>query len=76
MTWNAPESFRVRASDEAKGLPRVVSAELGLDWPGRAGLLAELCVERPGRSAVGGADLLLTFLDGAGEGGRHGLGVH
>ena len=29
---------RVRAGDEAHGLPRDVGAELGLDWPGPAGL--------------------------------------
>ena len=35
-----------------------------------------LRVEGPGRSVVGGADLLLSFLDGVGEGGRRGLRVH
>ena len=28
--------LRVRAGDEAQGLPRFVIVELGLDWPGRA----------------------------------------
>ena len=30
--------LRVRADDEAQGLPRAVGAELGFDWLGRARL--------------------------------------
>ena len=30
--------LRVRAGDEAQGLPRVAGVEIGLDWPGRARL--------------------------------------
>ena len=33
-----PGQLRLRAGDEAQGLSRVVGAELGLDWSGRAGL--------------------------------------
>ena len=32
-------------------------------------------IAQPGRSVVGGADLLLSFLDGVGEGRRRGLGL-
>ena len=58
--------LRVRASDEAQDLTRVVDVELGLNWSRRARLRAELRVEGPGRSVVGWADLLLSFLDGVG----------
>ena len=67
--------LRVRAGDEAQGLPRVVGAVLGLEWPGRARLRVELCAKGPGFSVVGGAGLPLSFLDGEGEGGRCGLGM-
>ena len=65
----------VRTGDEAHDLSRVVGAEIGLDWPGRARLRVELRVEGPGRSVEGGADLFLSFLGGEGEGVLCGLRV-
>ena len=67
--------LRVSAGDEAHDFTRVVGAELVLDWPGRAGLLVELRVEGPGRRASDGADLLLAFLGGVGDGSRCGPAI-
>ena len=65
----------VCASDEAHGLPLVVSLGPVLDWPGRARLRDKLRAGEPGRSVFGSTDLFLSFLDGVGEGGRCGLKV-